>query len=726
MPHKILISLLCAVSMLATERPVTPPVHGPAASVQYDAAVASDGDGYLAIWTDKRATRPELRGTRIARDGHLLDPTGFLIVTDDFRQPVVTWSGTSYIVAWGTSQGNMKVVRIDRDGAIHDVEHLASATPTSIASNGSHVVIAYLSNAGFMYGLVLTPDGEIAGSVRFPFTPTDPRGPRIAANGSTFAAVWTSFAQRSIIEAVRFDANGLIDTAPRMVKNDPFAFDPHIASDGNSFVLLSRDSLFASRVSALHLNADLTPEGSSVMLPEAAFRSSASLLWTGTHYAVVGDSAYTISSLRLGRDAQLLDSAAITVESAATTGTGPTPAIATNGDDVLIAWSGAFAFDSQISSDTSIDVYGTFVSASTLQREARALLSVSARKESYPAIASGGTNLLAVWSDASGLYVKRFAPDGSDIDATPLRLHDKPAIATVVFNGTDYLVAWYDVTYNLTTINTVMVRRVARNGALRADGGGALVVRPDDRSIAAASNGKTTLLVMGAMVSRLAADGSFLDSVPLKLTEAIVGGVDVSADDRGRFLVTWGEMDFVPPYFETPQPARVRAARITESLANINPGGLPVAEGGAGDPSVAWNGREWLVVWSSGALRGRIVSADGLLAGNDSFIANSALRPDVAWDGARYIVAWHATAGFGNPHPIHIAWLPELGLPFVSDRIVGESDIVSFTRVSLAPLGPGAVAASYARIAGEPQYGGVTRAFVNVMNPATSRRRAVR
>lgn len=60
------------------------------------------------------------------------------------------------------------------------------------------------------------------------------------------------------------------------------------------------------------------------------------------------------------------------------------------------------------------------------------------------AIASDGTNYLAVWSDSRGLVAMRLRPDGSQIDAAPIVLDPsgsglKPSIA---WNGQTYLVIW--------------------------------------------------------------------------------------------------------------------------------------------------------------------------------------------------------------------------------------------------------------------------------------------
>ncbi|HJQ36725.1 MAG TPA: hypothetical protein VKB93_06275 [Thermoanaerobaculia bacterium] len=713
-PRAVAILLLFTATLHAIERPLTPPVHGPAAAPQYDASVASDGENYLVLWTDKRATHPELWGTRVAPDGRVLDPTGIFLRSGDVVQPAVVWSGTSYVIVW-RNPGNQQteILRVDRDGAIVDgPRSILNAYPhwIDVASNGSTLALVYTSAAG-VRARILTADAEVIRD--FPLVEeVSAMHPRVTARGSSFAAVWTATTPGSESQAILFNAEGTLQSEPRRI---PDAIGvSEIATDGESFVVIAGSS---GSLHARRLGADLSPIGPAVLLPDA-FRFNTSLLWLGTHYGVIGDSGNEIFSIRLGRDAQLLDAQPVMIESPAQSGSQPAPAAATNGTDVLIAWNGAFVFDSRVSLDTSIDVYATLLSASTLSRETRTLLSISATRQIRPFLAASSTNLLAIWSEGTGLYAERLRFDGTPIDATPLRVFDAPANPVAAFNGTDYVVAWY-------LNGTVTTRRIARDGALRADGGGEFRVPLRDTDLAMTSNGTTTLMVMGALVSRLASDGSFVDAVPLQLTDTLLGGIAAAPDDRGGFLVTWAELGFRDPFYDTPIPFRVRASRILPSFTNADPNGFIVAEDG-GDPAVTWNGREWVIVWSRGGIEGRRVSRDGVLLGNPFGIAGSGFRPNIAWDGARYAVTYDAaTTPFGR-FLLHAAWLPQLGAPLVNDRVLGEIEFGGRMRLPLAALGPGTVVATYARIAREPEFGGVTRAFVNVMNPPVTRRRVVR
>lgn len=704
-----LILLLLAASAAAIERPITPPALVPAPSAQYGAAIASDGDGYFAVWTDKRATNPEVWGTRIGRDGSLLDPTGIHLASADISQLSVIWSGTSYLAIWAQANA-VWLVRVDRDGAIIDGPRVlvANAFPGLMAKNGTHVVVGYTTPLNEIRALFLDQDANVAGNVLLATRDVLVRDPAIAWNGTWFAAVWTAYRTPSAAEAVRFNLSSTIG-APQTLSTLN-SEQPRIASDGDAFVVLAHHNQIG-RYSAVRYTADLDHFTQSTSLPEP-FSSNASILWTGTQYAIFADRGYSVTGGRLAPDGRLIDYGEIL--SLPITGSAPAPAAASNGTDVLVAWHGAF------DQFKDVDVYGTFLSAATLQRETSRLLSASAPKQSFPAVANGGTNLLAVWAETSGVYAKRLRTDGTPLDAQPIRLHDREVVPAVVFNGSDYIVAWPEWPGS----RTIVTRRVPRDGELRADGGGQLSELSEP--IAMASDNATTILVAGSRAIRLHPDGAFRDIAPQVLTDASIGDVAIAPDYAGQFLIAWTETELVPPYYETPKPARIRGARVNASLFKLDWPALPIVDTPlAEDPAIAWNGSEWLVVWTDGALRGRHVTRDGLLSESASITGN-AVRPSIVWDGRQYALGWHSRTRFYDPNVMHLGWLQRLGTPLYGHRTIGTSEFFTFAPVSLAPLATGSVAAVYARIAPEREYGGVTRAFIDVTAPVPPKRRAVR
>lgn len=119
--------------------------------------------------------------------------------------------------------------------------------------------------------------------------------------------------------------------------------------------------------------------------------------------------------------------------------------------------------------------------------------------------------------------------------------------------------------------------------------------------------------------------------------------------DGSRCLVVWQKSGIVQGRF-------------------INSSGLPegnvfmIAAGGAGGPSIAYDGTNYLVVYQAGTwpnynIYGQFVSPQGTLVGSQFTIAldnNDTLRwPDITFDGSDYLVVWMSGPNSPGPNYIH-------------------------------------------------------------------------
>jgi hypothetical protein len=667
--------------------------------------MASDGDGFLAAWTDFRSRDHEIWATRLDREGNVLDPAGIHVSAHEPAEMLAVWTGTSYLIVWTRRQSpELWGARIDRDGVLVDGPRVlvqdARAASLAGAANGSHVVVGYVREGFDVHALFLTPDAEVLRDLILAQDFQRHSGPSIVRSGSHFTAVWNTLGGQYSVDGVRFTIAGALEPV-RQLTSDTSTTAPKLATDGTDFILVTRGNEPFTPFSVRRVSGDLATVGAPTALPEDIEYSTA-ILWTGSHYIIVGESGPR--GVRVDRQGRLLDASPLTIEQALVR-VGGTTALVTNGQIVLVGWAGEFEFFTP----SGYDVYATRIDPNTLARTARTLVSTSVLRESDPVLAAGTANVLAVWSDDAGILARRVRKDGSPLDSAPLRLAEtsteRPAPRAVAFNGTDYIVAWIDG-------SDLVTRRVRHDGALRADGGGRIAVGNSTvNAIAAASSGATTLLVWGGnglRAARVRADGTIADANPLTIVDKQIGSLDVAANDRGQFLVVWGELELIPPTFETYLPMRVRAARIATTLTNLDGRGFDVADTSAfeGEPAATWNGREWFVVWTEGrkSVRGRRVAANGTLDGGDVFVAGEASRPDVVWDGFRYAISWLAPGALRVG--AHVVGVPETRVP---------------TSPSLAAVGPGQVMAAYARLVREPEIG-VARAFVRVLGPPQKRR----
>ncbi|HLL04291.1 MAG TPA: hypothetical protein VK539_27145 [Myxococcaceae bacterium] len=100
---------------------------------QFDPDVASDGAGYLVVWTDHRGeNNHDIYGARVSGAGAVQDTSGVAICAHRTNQysPAVTFDGTSYVVAWADH----------RDNAVWDIYATqVSSEGSVVTANGSRV-----------------------------------------------------------------------------------------------------------------------------------------------------------------------------------------------------------------------------------------------------------------------------------------------------------------------------------------------------------------------------------------------------------------------------------------------------------------------------------------------------------------------------------------------------------------------------------------------------------
>jgi hypothetical protein len=171
----------------------------------------SNGEGFLAVWTDRRGSKTALYGSRLSATGERLDGAGFKIgdapidadpdVASDGRDFLVTWKGTG-----PSNKGtNLFASRVSRDGAVLDGHPIVvSSAPRdqmdpAVAWTGTDYLVTwedyrnsdwfynydhevgYLENTD-IYGSLVTRDGRVLHPKGKPIarSPVDDESPSVA------------------------------------------------------------------------------------------------------------------------------------------------------------------------------------------------------------------------------------------------------------------------------------------------------------------------------------------------------------------------------------------------------------------------------------------------------------------------------------------------------------------------------------------------------------------
>jgi hypothetical protein len=342
------------------------------------------------------------------------------------------------------------------------------------------------------------------------------------------------------------------------------------------------------------------------------------------------------------------------------------PAIAWNGASYLVAWAdtGATApthFVPTIDTERLTQA-GAFQSPETNVGHALAW-------QDQPTVASNGSAFLVAWTDGAPVTAQdvkggRVAADGTGLDATPITVsaaanaQSQPA---ATWDGSNYIVAWHDTR---TDAGDIYGGRVSANGSV-LNGAGFVVnsFSSGEETPAVAAGPPGTFVVWDDIRSgserdvyaaRVTTAAAVVDATGLLLTTATSG---VAA---GQFnpSVAWDGTDFMGVWGDGRNgiDSDVYAGRVDASGTVLDSTGIPVstATGEQSSPSIAWNGAEYLAVWqdhrgSNYDVYGARIAPDGTVLDPLGFPISTAGRdqrdPRVVSNGSQFLVAWDDSRG---------------------------------------------------------------------------------
>jgi hypothetical protein len=742
----LVVALLLTLSAFASspEHLVGGTVPAPAASDRYAPAAASDGADFFVVWSDDRASTGAVIGTRVTREGRILDPLGIRIAEVPGRadEPQVVWDGEAYLVVWGAVERDLTnlgifAARVAPDGTIvmpprRILEEGLLDPGRYLASNGTVSVIAsYLSDLQIV---VLDRQGNPVH--RETIASGNVRGPAVAAGTSRFVVTWKANPgydrQNDIVKAVSLTSSGHVTGDPVTVGHGEH---PAIATDGTRFTIAYEKNQDWQQF-VLHsrtLDRDLNPVGAERSLLTSRQIEDAQILWLGSHYEVTAVQHSTsggdeIVSIRVDsngnpqqpvrpRGAKLAYTYWQRVSNA------------TNGSDVLIARTGYGP------PQVGLQIYAQLhPNNAPAAKGGPMLLSWSGNAHRDPVIAASPSSYAAAWVENDGAYFTRVDGNGNSLHGRGIRLSTfYYAVIRVAFDGTNYVVAWRDDEF-------IGVRYISpANGATVAElhvpvmgwVNLALATTPDATYLAYADT--------QVRVVRIPSATHTADPVPLAVSPDEMS-VDhpALAWNGSDLLVTWTE-EYLYPRADPPLVVSVNVygARVTAGLSLLDPAPLHIAQSTEEEradfdpPSVASNGTDWLVVTSRNSenVIARRVLASGTLEGNEPESFGEGFAPAVAWDGIRYAVTWKEglfrSYEYEREHPLVLAAVPGSG-PLTATNRTSVARLPVTSAPSIAPAGLGQSAIIYTRTSFLPQHAGVQRSFFRMMDFTERRARAVR
>jgi len=351
-------------------------VYVPAEGRQWFPAVAFDGVNYLVVWEDGRNgwNGLDIYGTRVSRDGRILDEAGIVISASLGNQqtPSVAFDGTNFLVVWMDLRTLREIyaARVSPDGAVLDPDGIVISSTScelwqpSVTFGGTNYLVVWSSNMSCIYGSRVSPDGAVL----------DPNGITIA----------------------------------------PGANDPSVSFDGTNYFVVWSDyrggtfpDIYGSRVSQGGVVLDTT--GIAISTRVNRVEEETSVAFDGTNYLVTWkdgrNSTYDIYAARISRGGVVLDSNGIAVSTAAYDQF--EPSIAFDGNNYFLAWE-------DHRSGPNRDIYGSRVTPGGAVLDTSGIpISTAANHQWNPALVFDGANYMVVWWD------NRSGTDVYGADLTP-------------------------------------------------------------------------------------------------------------------------------------------------------------------------------------------------------------------------------------------------------------------------------------------------------------------
>ena len=239
-------------------------------------AVAFDGTNYLVVWQDYRnvtTTGYDIYGARVAPDGSILDPAGFVICNAESHQwqPSVAFDGTNYLVTWDDQRNFSHKIygtRISTSGIVLDTAGIEISIGSgqkynpALAFDGTNYFVVWEDGRDGTYdldiygtrvsqdGTVLDPDG-----INLFLSVFDQVKPDIAFDGTNYLVVWQDDLYENI-DGVRVDTDGTVldPSGIHISTANNYRYSPSVAFDGTNYLVIWEDwrnseaDIYAARV----------------------------------------------------------------------------------------------------------------------------------------------------------------------------------------------------------------------------------------------------------------------------------------------------------------------------------------------------------------------------------------------------------------------------------------------------------------------------------------------
>ena len=446
-------------------------------AIQVDAALTSNGAGWLAVWTDYRNAQPDIYAARIDVTGAVLDPAGIPVAATAAQEvyPAATFNQTDCLVVWDvdadTTSHDIYGARIDAAGNVLDpggiaiCDHVEYQGYPAASSDGADFLVIWNDSRGSatwdIYGARVDAGGGVIDTTSIPICLdlSQQFGLSVAFGSGRWLIGWhDSRNDHKDIFGIRLDTDGsVLDAASILISSSSVnQSETAMAFDGVNYLVVWHEwregtgyDIRGTRVSMDGTVLDPAGIEISTHITDAMYPA---ISFDGSIYLVVWQdyrfSQWDIRATRIETDGTLLDPDGFVIST--TAGSQERPAVARNDTRWLVAWqdkrSGSF-----------YDIYGSRVTAGAAVYEPTGLLiSAAYGNQVRPAVSSDGDNYIVVWEDGRNalddIFCARVDRGGVVLDSAGIAVSTAGYVQEhpdVVFDGDSYAIVWQDSRSNV-------------------------------------------------------------------------------------------------------------------------------------------------------------------------------------------------------------------------------------------------------------------------------------
>lgn len=527
---------------------------------------------------------------------------------------------------------------------------------------------------------ILSPFHELVGDAQVGLATGDQLTPAISKGASSSLVVWadrrTSLSSNSAasesgldIFALRLDANGQrIESVPLALGMTPGTdAEPQVAWNGQNWLVAWKSQApFNSQYAASMVGVRVSPAGqvldaTPITILGYAFSDigTHALASDGANWVVVaqGTSAgyANLRAARVSPAGVVLDPTPVQLFPE---GQLTTVRLAHAQSSYLLVWS-------QYSSANGDDVVGRrFSSALVWQDAAPFAIGATSMDDARAQVGSNGTQFFVVWdrpvSISRDILGARVQPSGQVLDTTPITLsglfwYGAGASCAPVFDGTHWITSWDNYGPRFARVtgagvvldpdgfvadpnpnSTLVQPQCAPHAA-----GGVQVVWGDDR--AGSYEGLDVFTTRIVDANNLGTHVGISSGTSAQVTPDLAHGA-------GQSLLVFRS--------ETSGARRILATRLDSAGLALDAQPIEIAAGLLeGQPSVAWDGSEYLIAWESGAsssVLARRMAPNGALLDAAPIVVGIGSSPEVAALNGEFLVSYTRSFAFPVQQLVHV------------------------------------------------------------------------